>query len=117
MSHHHFDTKYSLTNFQLQPKALNFLVTRVKLGLLLYKVKDHRGYGGQHRTELCELLAVNRISELNVVSRATVLDAMQMMKMTANSRSEAWVKNLILKTNQDELSEVSEHTHPHPPLN
>ena len=66
--------------------SLNFLVTRVKLGLLFYKVKDHRSLSGQHRTELVELLAVNRISVLNVVSRATVLDALQMMKMTANSR-------------------------------
>ena len=33
-------------------KALNFLVTRVKLGILFYKVKDHRSMSGQHRTEL-----------------------------------------------------------------
>ena len=91
---------------EADPKALNFLITRVKLGLLFYKMKDHRSYQGQHRTELCELLAVTRIAELNVVSRATVLDALQMMKMTANSRSEAWVKNLLLKTSQDDLSEL-----------
>ena len=90
---------------EAEPSALNFLVTRVKLALLFYKIKgesykvttthnpnpnspllssDHRNTSGQHRTELIDLLAVNRISELNIVSRATVLDALQMMKMTGN---------------------------------
>ncbi|GMH88886.1 hypothetical protein TL16_g11292 [Triparma laevis f. inornata] len=91
---------------EAEPSALNFLVTRVKLALLFYKIKDHRNISGQHRTELIDLLAVNRISELNIVSRATVLDALQMMKMTANSRCEFWVKNLICKTKQDSLSEL-----------
>mmetsp|Transcript_12889 Transcript_12889/g.23588 ORF Transcript_12889/g.23588 Transcript_12889/m.23588 type:complete len:1284 (-) Transcript_12889:1583-5434(-) len=91
---------------EAEPSALNFLVTRVKLALLFYKIKDHRNTSGQHRTELIDLLAVNRISELNIVSRATVLDALQMMKMTANSRCEFWVKNLICKTKQDSLSEL-----------
>jgi len=89
-----------------EAKALNFLVTRVKLGLLFYKVKDHRSISGQHRTELVDLLAVHRISALNVVSRATVLDALQMMKMTANTRCEFWVRNLIINTKKDELSEL-----------
>ena len=71
---------------EAEPAALNFLITRLKLGLLFYKVKDHRSVQGQHRTELIELLSVNRISQLNVVSRATVLDALMMMKMTANPR-------------------------------
>ncbi|GMI56777.1 hypothetical protein TeGR_g11738, partial [Tetraparma gracilis] len=90
---------------EAEPPALNFLATRLKLGLLFYKVKDHRAENGQHRTDLCELLAVNRISVLNVVSRATVLDALMMMKMTANSRAEFWVKNLLVRTSQDDLSE------------
>eukprot|EP00520_Triparma_pacifica_P007006 CAMPEP_0118651948 /NCGR_PEP_ID=MMETSP0785-20121206/11055_1 /TAXON_ID=91992 /ORGANISM="Bolidomonas pacifica, Strain CCMP 1866" /LENGTH=475 /DNA_ID=CAMNT_0006544429 /DNA_START=267 /DNA_END=1691 /DNA_ORIENTATION=+ len=87
-------------------KALNFLVTRVKLGILFYKVKDHRSMSGQHRTELIDLLAVHRISALNVVSRATVLDALQKMKLTANPRCEFWVRNLIVNTRKDELSEL-----------
>jgi len=85
---------------EAEPQTLNFLITRLKLGLLFYKVKDHRSVAGQHRTELIELLAVNRISQLNVVSRATVLDALMMMKMTANTRAEFWVKNLIVRTSQ-----------------
>lgn len=68
------------------------MVTRVKLALLFYKVKDHRSPAAQFRTELVDLLAVNRISVLTIVSKATVLDALQMMKMTANSRCEFWVK-------------------------
>ena len=35
---------------------------------------------------------------MNVVSRATVLDALQKMKLTANPRCEFWVRNLIVNT-------------------
>mmetsp|Transcript_25958 Transcript_25958/g.54032 ORF Transcript_25958/g.54032 Transcript_25958/m.54032 type:complete len:1266 (-) Transcript_25958:28-3825(-) len=91
---------------EASPEALNYLVTRVKLALLFYKVKDHRSPAAQFRTELVDLLAVNRISVLTIVSKATVLDALQMMKMTANSRCEFWVKNLIKSCTQDDLSEL-----------
>ena len=91
---------------EAEPKALNYLVTHVKLGLVFYKVKDHRSFGGQHRTELIELLAVDRLSVLTVLSRVVVLHALQMMKLPANARAESWVRNIILKTHQDDLSEL-----------
>ena len=69
-------------------------------------MKDHRSMSEQHRTELIDLLAVHRISALNVVSRATVLDALQTMKLTANPRCEFWVRNLIISTRKDDLSEL-----------
>ena len=89
-----------------EPKALNYLVQHVKLGLLFYKVKDHRHFSGKHRTELIELLAMTRISTLNVLSRVLVLHALQMMKLGAHPRAEYWVRNILLQTKQDQLSEL-----------
>ncbi|KAL3784883.1 hypothetical protein HJC23_012486 [Cyclotella cryptica] len=89
-----------------QPKALNWLISHVKLALVFYKIKDHRNFRGQHRTELIELLAVDRISALTVKSRVLLLRALQLMKLTANPRAEHWVRNIILSTHLDELSEL-----------
>ena len=91
---------------EADPKELNFLVSHVQLGLLFYKIKDHRNFAGQHRTELIDLLAVNRISNLTVVSRVIVLHSLMIMKLPANSKSEHWVRNIILSTHQDDLSEL-----------
>eukprot|EP00586_Coscinodiscus_wailesii_P001693 CAMPEP_0172486202 /NCGR_PEP_ID=MMETSP1066-20121228/14668_1 /TAXON_ID=671091 /ORGANISM="Coscinodiscus wailesii, Strain CCMP2513" /LENGTH=1174 /DNA_ID=CAMNT_0013251999 /DNA_START=498 /DNA_END=4019 /DNA_ORIENTATION=+ len=91
---------------EAEPKALNYIVQHCKLGLLFYKVKDHRHFRGLHRTELIELLAVTRISVLTILSRVLVLHALQMMKLPANSRSEYWVRNILLRTSQDDLSEL-----------
>jgi hypothetical protein len=91
---------------EAEPRSLNYLITHVKLGLVFYKVKDHRSFGGLHRTELIELLAVDRLSILNVLSRVVVLHALQIMKLPANARSEFWVRNIILKTHLDDLSEL-----------
>jgi len=87
-------------------RALNYIIQHCRLGLLFYKVKDHRNFTGQHRTELIELLAVARISVLTVVSRVIVLHALQMMKIPANIRAEYWVRNILLNTHQDDLSEL-----------
>ena len=89
-----------------QPKALNWLISHVKLALVFYKIKDHRNFRGQHRTELIELLAVDRISALTVKSRVLLFRALQLMKLTANPRAEHWVRNIILSTHLDELSDM-----------
>ena len=93
-----------------QPKALNYLISHVRLALIFYKIKDHRNFRGQHRTELIELLAVDRISVLSIVSRVLLLRALQLMKLPANSRAEHWVRNIILSTHQDDLSELKTMT-------
>lgn len=95
---------------EAEPKALNYLITHVKLGLVFYKVKDHRSFGGLHRTELIELLAVDRLPVLTVLARVVVLHALQIMKLPANARSECWVRHIILKTHQDDLSELKVRT-------
>lgn len=87
-------------------RALNFLLSHVKLGLLFYKIKDHRNFSGQHRTELIQLLAMDRLPILTVMSRVIVLHALQLMKLRANPRAEYWVRNVILNTHQDDLSEL-----------
>lgn len=91
---------------EAQPKELNYLVSHVQLGLLFYKIKDHRNFAGQHRTELIEMLAVDRISSLTVISRVIVLHALMIMKLPANAKSEQWVRNIIISTHQDDLSEL-----------
>lgn len=87
-------------------RALNYLVSHVKLGLLFYKIKDHRNFASRHRTELIQLLAVDRLPILTVMSRVIVLHALQLMKLRANPRAEYWVRNVILNTHQDDLSEL-----------
>ena len=88
------------------PKALNWFISHVKLALVFYKIKDHRNFRGQHRTELIELLAVDRISVLTVKSRVCLLKALLLLKITAVPRAEHWVRNIILSTHLDELSEL-----------
>jgi hypothetical protein len=82
----------------------------VQLALVFYKIKDHRNFRGQHRTELIELLAVDRVSLLTVRSRVLLLRALQMMKLPANTRAEHWVRNIILSTHQDDLSDLKTMT-------
>jgi len=93
-----------------QPSTLNWLISNVKLALVFYKIKDHRNFRGQHRTELIELLAVDRVSVLTIDSRALLLKALQLMKLPANPRAEHWVRNIILSTHQDELSDLKTKT-------
>lgn len=87
-------------------RALNYLIGHVKLGLLFYKIKDHRNFNGKHRTELINLLAIERLSILTVISRVIVLHSLQLLKLRANPRAEYWVRNILLNTHQDELSEL-----------
>lgn len=85
--------------------TLNYLVCHLKLALLVYKIKDH-GFGGQHRTELIEILAVERLPALTVYSRVIVLHALQILKLRANPRAEYWVRNILLSSTGDDLSDI-----------
>ena len=87
-------------------RALNYLVGHVKLALLFYKVKDHRTFDNQNRTQLVNVLAADRLSILTVESRVIVLHSLQLLKLKANPKAENWVKNIILNTTQDDLSTV-----------
>ncbi|CAM9845524.1 unnamed protein product [Sphacelaria rigidula] len=91
------------------PLELNYMLPKIGLGLLFYKIKDHVPTN-MHRTRLLDLLAVTRVAELNITSRAIVLDALQQMKLSAHRKSEYYAKNVILKTKGDELSELKSLT-------
>jgi len=85
---------------------LNLVVMNIELGLIFYKTKDHRFTRQMHRTKLLKLLCVDRITELNTPARAMVLDGLQRMKLSAHAESEYYIKNIIMKTKQDDLSEL-----------
>ena len=101
---------------------LNMILRRVKLGLLVYKLKDSEpmkswaDYAASFlfspstkgaRTELVDLLAVQRVADLNVRSRVVLLDALQQMPLSAcPRRGELWVRNVMLWTSGDELTEL-----------
>jgi hypothetical protein len=87
-------------------RALNYLISNVKLGLLFYKIKDHRSFNGKNRTDLINLLAVERLQILTVVSRVILLHALQLLKLRSNPRAEFWVQNILVNTHRDDLSEL-----------
>lgn len=84
---------------------LNALMCKVKLGLLVYKLKDEWKIDGA-RTDLVELLAVQRVADLNVYARVALLDALQQMPLAAHPRAEKWVRNVIVWTKSDDLTEL-----------
>ncbi|RHY39370.1 hypothetical protein DYB30_002750 [Aphanomyces astaci] len=79
---------------------LNYILGHIQLALLFYKVKD------PCRTHICQLLCETRVMELTVNSRAIVLDALMLMKLTAHAKGELWAKNILLRTTGDDLSIV-----------
>lgn len=87
-------------------RGLNYLISHMKLGLLFYKIKDHHNFNGKNRTELINLLAVERLQILTVVSRVILLHSLQLLKLRANPMAEYWVQNILLNTHQDDLSEL-----------
>lgn len=90
---------------------LNFILNNVRLALLFYKVKDHSKLrSDQSRTLLVDLLCTTRLADLTVTSRAILLDALMVMKLSAHPLSEKWVRNIILKTSGDDLSNLKTYT-------
>jgi len=86
---------------------LNYIVGHTSLALIFYKVKDHsRKPNEQNRTLILDLLCTKRLADLTVRSRAVVLDALMVMRISAHPNCEKWVRNIILKTSGDDLSTV-----------
>jgi hypothetical protein len=81
-----------------------------ELALILYKVKDHWVSKRYHRTKLLELLAKERIHDLNIRSRATLVDGIQRLKLSAHPKLEQFVKHIFCETRGDELSELKNLT-------
>ena len=96
-----------ITIFEEVPEEqLNFIITKVQLGRIFYKVKDHKIARRFNRTKLLELLAVTRQKELGVYAKAMLLHALQVMKLSAHPLCEMYVKNIILSTKEDSLSDL-----------
>ena len=91
---------------EAQASELNYLITHSKLAQIFYKIKDHRSFNHQHRTRIIELMGIHRISQLTVHSKVRVLHALQLMKLSANMRAEYCVRNIIISTKQDKLSDL-----------
>jgi len=91
---------------ELTADQLNYLITHFQLSLLFYKVKDHRWVGSMNRTSLIRLFCEERLADLSVVSKMLVIDALQMLRISAHDKCEDWVKHLILSTHGDDLSEL-----------
>jgi hypothetical protein len=100
-----------ITIFQeASPDELNYLITNCHLGLLFYKIKDHNIWRIYNRTILLDTLAIHRITELTVLAKACLLDGLQRMKISAHEKGEIYVKNILLKTSMDDLSDLKSTT-------
>lgn len=89
---------------------LNLIISGVELGLIFYKIKDHKIANRYNRTKLLKLLSFDRVTEMNIPVRALVVDGMQRLKISANPQCEIFVANIFLKTKGDELSELKSLT-------
>ncbi|GMF11407.1 unnamed protein product [Phytophthora lilii] len=90
---------------------LNYILNHIRLALLFYKVKDHsKVREDQSRTLILDLLCTTRLADLSVMSRALLLDALMVMKISAHPMAEKWVRNIILKTQGDDLSNLKTYT-------
>jgi hypothetical protein len=85
---------------------LNILLTTAQLGLLFYKIKDHRFVRHFNRTKFLKLLCVDRVEDLSVIAKVMLIDGLQKMKLSAHASSDHYVKNVVLNTEGDELSEM-----------
>ncbi|EGZ11642.1 hypothetical protein PHYSODRAFT_458535, partial [Phytophthora sojae] len=90
---------------------LNYILNHIRLALLFYKVKDHSKLReDQSRTLILDLLCTTRLADLSVMSRALLLDALMVMKISAHPMAQKWVRNIILKTQGDDLSNLKTYT-------
>jgi hypothetical protein len=64
-------------------EELNLIVNTIELGLLFYKMKDHRIARQFNRTKILEMLAIQRINDLSIISRAMLLDGTTRIRVLA----------------------------------
>lgn len=90
----------------LSKDELNWFMRHAPIALILYKVKDHKVAGRTHRSQLLALLAKERVIELELHSKACLLDALQRLKLNAHPLIAYYVKTIISSTKGDDLSEL-----------
>lgn len=87
-------------------EEINYLLYQCKLPLILYKIKDHKIRKIYSRSKLLQLLVNDRIHELNVSSKAILLDALQRLKLSAHEKNEEYVLKIFTSTKGNDLSEL-----------
>lgn len=92
---------------ECEREELNYILTNVNLSLLFYKIKDkdlltfNKSFNNkevQHRTRILELLAKERLADLNIQARVVVLDALMNMRLKAHTQAEELVRDIIVGT-------------------
>lgn len=78
----------------------------IELGLIFYKIKDHKWWRHFYRTKLLRILAVDRLHELSVRSKVYLLHGIQSLTLSANDSCEKLVLGIIANTKGDSLSEL-----------
>ena len=85
---------------------LNYILQHIKLGLILYKMKDHKWWRRYNRDKLMRVLAVTRLHELDERAKVYLLHGIQSLTLSANETCERHVEKIICSTKSDKLSEL-----------
>jgi len=88
-------------------EQLNYVLRHVNLAQLLDVVKDHRfrrGSDGNLRTALMAQLCVERVDELELYSKAVLLNALLRFGLRAHARAQEWTLALLLSVRAADLT-------------
>ena len=86
------------------------MMRSVPLGLIFYKMKDHKWWKYLYRSELLQVLCKDRVHELSVRSKVYLLNGIQSLTVTANESCEKLVVKIIEETKGEALSELKSLT-------
>lgn len=85
---------------------LNTILTKVPVGHLFYKIKDKYFFWKyDNRSKLLSIIFDDRVNELSLLSKATVVDGLMRLKLTAHSKGEIYIRNIFMGIKEDQLSE------------
>jgi len=101
---------------------LNYIIVRVEMKLLAYKLKNHKklklaiteeqSRPLRYRSNLIDIIARRRVSDLTLYSRVVVLDVIQSLRMTTHpetcTEAQEWILNLLCTVRGDDLSELKQ---------
>lgn len=76
---------------------LNFILQDIQLGLILYKMKDHKWWRRFNRDKLLRVLAVTRLHELDERSKVYLLHGIQSLTLSASDTCERHVEKIICR--------------------
>jgi Phosphatidate phosphatase APP1, catalytic domain len=89
---------------------LNYAISNSDIALILYKVKDRdlMRISSSHgrRTAILKLMCEDRLEELTVGAKATLIDALQRLRLTAHPNAPQWVAQILKHTAGSELTRL-----------